>query len=705
MPTKTASLLLLAAALWAAPACAHKAPKIDAPLGRVVVYRNGVAYFERRATVDGSFSLDVPRGRVDDFLKSLTVVDLSDGSPLSVSYQTPDRSSARSVSMKIVLPPGKRDVLITYVTESPAWKPSYRLMLGDDGKAQLQSLAVVDNVSNEEWEGVRVGVGTTSALSFRYDLHSVRMVERETVDDGTLIAQAPPTGGSAYAVDGAHKRVIANVGLDDLEGFAVSMDDFRNIPTGSSTGRDYTAVVEASATVTMEESGVALAGASSAESKSELAGADEPDEPPPEPPVMRLVNQLQGNADRIRIEGYRMDGEADTSSALRRANTLRETLVANGIDSARIEVAEGRGTVEDSSDVLRVTAVDEVLQMTQAVGDGDDEAPRGSALFLAKQPLSLEVGHSAMVTLLEAETSAHRVYVYDPASERGSTRFAFNAVRITNPTDHTLDPGPFTVYAKDQFLGEGIAEPIPPRANALVPYALDRTLRVRTQEETQDDIQRLIDVQRGVATTDTQRVRSTTFRLHNRGAQRATVYIRHRVPSGWKEHDLPKNAQRYGDDVLVPVDVEGNEHATLTLRDTMPLQSTLNLRATKDLVMVKRYLASGDAPPSVAPQLRALVDAHERAQALHEKLHAAQEQVGALRIRTQELRDQLVLLRKSKKAQSLSSHLAKRMREVSDELDAALLVVSGLKNERLAAHIQLSTIVADLAVDDELAVR
>ncbi len=717
MPPKVRSLLLLAAVLWAAPACAHKAPKIDAPLGRVVVYRNGVAYFERRATVDGSFSLDVPRGRVDDFLKSLTVVDLSDGSPLSVSYQTPDRSSGRSVSMEIILPPGKRDVLITYVTESPAWKPSYRLMLEGGGKAQLQSLAVVDNVSNEEWAGVRVGVGTTSALSFRYDLHSVRMVERETVDDGTLIAQAPPKGGSAYAVDGEEKRVIANVGLDDLEDASISMVEFRNIPAGSSTSRDYTAVVESSATASKDSAGIALAGSTRVESKYTVDGvkasspsfgtvggarkSDTPPEPPPEPPVIRLANQLRESTDRIRVEGYRMVDEADASSALRRANTLRETLIAQGIDATRIEVAQGRGTVDNDSDVLRVTAVDAGPEMTQAVSDGDDDAPRGSALFLAERPLSLDVGHSAMVTLLEAETSAQKVYVYDPTSERGSARFAFNAVRIANPTDHTLDPGPVTVYAKDQYLGEGIAEPIPPRANALVPYALDRTLRVRTEEETQDDIQRLVDVQHGIATTDTERVRTTMFRLHNRGARSATVYIRHHVPSGWKERDLPKNAERYGDDVLVPVVVDGNGHAELTLFETMPLQSTLNLRTTKDLVMVKRYLASGDAPASVAPQLQALVDAHERAQALQEKLHAAEEQVIALRVRTQELRDQLVLLRRSKQAQSLSSHLAKRMRDVSDELDAALVAASELKNERLQAHIQLSTIVADLAVDDD----
>ncbi len=257
MPTKLRTAALLATVLWSAPGCAHRAPKLEAPLGRVVVYRNGVAYFERRATVDGSFSIEVPRARVDDFLKSLTVVDLADQSPLSVSYRTPAATSSASIAMTIELPPGKRDVLITYVTESPSWKPSYRLTLEGDSSAVLQSLAVVDNVSNEAWEDVRVGVGTTSALSFRYDLHTVRMVERQRLESSERLALAPPQGGSTYSAGGTQQRVLANV----------AMEDFRNIPSGSETSRDYTQVVESSATASDDSAGISLAGTTASETQ------------------------------------------------------------------------------------------------------------------------------------------------------------------------------------------------------------------------------------------------------------------------------------------------------------------------------------------------------------------------------------------------------------------------------------------------------
>jgi len=310
-----------------------------------------------------------------------------------------------------------------------------------------------------------------------------------------------------------------------------------------------------------------------------------------------------------------------------------------------------------------------------------------------------------MVTLLEAPTPAHRVYLFDPTSDRGSNRYAFNAVRIVNPTDHTLDAGPVTVYAQGQYLGEGLADAIPPRTHALVPYALDRMVRMRSEGETHDEVQRIVHVRRGVATTETTRVRTTTIGLHNRGAEDATVYVRHTTPTGWSMGELPKNTEQYGDDALVRVSVPAGERAELLLAESMPLESTLDFRTSRDLATVKQYLESGRAPAAVATQLRALVDAHQSAEALHEKLLTQQEKVAALRTRTHELRDQLVLLRKAKRT-SLSSHLAKRMRAVSDELDAALLVVSELKNERLEARIALSTVVADLSVEqDKLVAR
>src|SRR5215467_4467414 len=191
--------------LAAMAACGPKHPSFikvdDVTLGRVVVYRNGVAYYERRATVQGgALTVSVPRDRVDDFLKSLTVVDAITGKPLPVSIPRQQSDEGGFLVMKLQLPSkAPADVVLTYVTESPAWKPSYRVVVNDDGKkVMLEGWAIVDNTSGEDWKGVRVGVGSSSALSFRYDLWSVRQVQRETLAAEEKFAIAPPTGVTPF---------------------------------------------------------------------------------------------------------------------------------------------------------------------------------------------------------------------------------------------------------------------------------------------------------------------------------------------------------------------------------------------------------------------------------------------------------------------------------------------------------------------------
>src|SRR4026209_1769199 len=159
-------------------ACAHGGtPHISidsAVLGRVVIYRNGVAFYERTAKVaDGRVSVRVPRERVDDFLKSLTVVDPQTRKPLAVSIPRQEADDGSYLTMTLETADKQyAEVLLTYVTESPAWKPSYRVVVGGDNKVMLEGWAIVDNVSGEDWKGVLVGVGASSALSFRYDLWS-----------------------------------------------------------------------------------------------------------------------------------------------------------------------------------------------------------------------------------------------------------------------------------------------------------------------------------------------------------------------------------------------------------------------------------------------------------------------------------------------------------------------------------------------------
>jgi hypothetical protein len=92
-----------------------------------------------------------------------------------------------------------------------------------------------------------------------------------------------PTGAkfrANFTVDPSNEfRRVVRVEAQPVEqktsvGRTVSMEEFRNIPVGNSTGRDFTQVVESSATASRDSAGISLAGTTGAESKYTVEGAN-----------------------------------------------------------------------------------------------------------------------------------------------------------------------------------------------------------------------------------------------------------------------------------------------------------------------------------------------------------------------------------------------------------------------------------------------
>ncbi|MBV9959568.1 MAG: hypothetical protein JO360_14175, partial [Acidobacteria bacterium] len=67
------------------------------PIRRVIIYSNGVAYFERRGMVTGHAEIDLQfkQSQVDDVLKSMVVLDLGRGQIGAVSYNSSAPPAAR----------------------------------------------------------------------------------------------------------------------------------------------------------------------------------------------------------------------------------------------------------------------------------------------------------------------------------------------------------------------------------------------------------------------------------------------------------------------------------------------------------------------------------------------------------------------------------------------------------------------------------
>lgn len=671
--------------------------KSDAELGRVIIYRSGVAYFERHArVVDGKLVLSVPAERVDDFLKSLTLRDEKTGRSLPVSFPTLVRTGDM-VELGIELPPGtSRDVSITYVTESAAWKPSYRVELAKDGKAELQAWAVVDNVSGEDWDHVTVGVGSTSALSFKYDLHSVRFVERETVNDGRPVALAPPTGGSPYSVAGGEVAVVGNLNQDDVERIGrrgnESLDAAADVLNAGGFGAGQSAAGG-------KTGGGQAAKKPMARTRQLHSSADDGDK------LSSLATQLRTSGQRIRIEGFAKPAEADPrTAALARANVVKNALVQNGVKESQIEVTvnakpserEGVRLVTTRADALPVQPKGDEPGNTAHPSAGE---PLGSALFVAPRPLSIKKERSALLNMLSATTDGQQVYYYDPVSSRGSKRFAFRAVRLRNPSEHTLESGPFTVYAKGQFLGEGLSEPIPPKSTAMIPFALDRQLVVEPVVDTREEIERLVTIQRGIVSTEAKTIRRTKLSLSNRGDTSAEVWVRHAVPEGWALAGGSQKFEKLRGAYLFPVSVPARSAVSFEIEEKQPLEKTIDINTDAGVEHLALFLRkTRPLEPELAKQLDEIVRLHKEMVDTRERVATLESQMSTYRERVDEIHAQLVTLRRVTSADKLSRHLAQKMEEISDRLQKATIQVTDEKGKLMTAKVALSDRLAELTL-------
>ncbi len=685
MRTVALTALLMTCGLTAA--CGTYASHVeadDAALGRVVVYRNGIAFYERTAQVtDGRLSLTVPGDKINDFLKSLTVKDAKTGETLPVSFPTAgNNASDGKVEMQVqIAEPGVHDVVLTYITESPAWKPSYRVMVaGDDVK--IQGWAIVDNTSGEKWDNVRIGVGSSSALSFRYDLRSVRTVFRETLKGEDRFAVAPPTGGSTYTTDGRRVQVLANVDSAAIP----SLDDDAFEPYLESTAQlgDNTGGGRRGHGTKADGNRRATTGATAA---------------PAPPPVAELAAQLNRSSGKVMIEGYAGEGERDAElRSSDRANWLRNELIREGVAPARLEVV-AKGKVEGQGAGVRLVQAEE--PGSPELADGD---PIGESHFQSDALVTVDKGTSAMIAIMDDKADGDIVYLYDAESARGNERYAFKAIRFKNPTESTLETGPMTVYGEGRFIGEGLSEPIPPHSTAVVPFALDREIIVDRTGSTDDRIARLVTLQRGILRTEVQHTRKTTLKVTSLLHKDTEVFVRHTVRKGWKLVESPKTYEQTGEAHLFRVALKAGETKTLEIEEATPLVKAIDVRSPEGLALVRAYVEGGDeVDERFAAPMKKLLAIHTEMANITQGIEAARERVEEFRVRTSELQGQIVSLDGVRGGNALLKHLQQKLREMSDRVQKDTIAIVDMQQQLMLAHIRFQDGVAELSFEQRTA--
>ena len=273
-------------------------------------------------------------------------------------------------------------------------------------------------------------------------------------------------------------------------------------------------------------------------------------------------------------------------------------------------------------------------------------------------------------------------------------------MRLDNPTADTLEPGPVTVFGDGQFIGEGITEPVPPKASVVVPFALDREIVVSQTGAEVDKIAKLVTAQRGVIRAELQHRRETTFTVTSRLDVPAKIYLRHRLESGWTLVEAPPRSMRVGDSQLFEVDVAAKETAHVTIAESTPVERNLELSSEESFGMMQVYVDEPDASPELKAQLSAVLATHHTGVDLRDKIQTLRDQLAEYRARAGELHGQLVTLKMVKTGGDLMATLRTKLAEISEMTQKTTIAIVDTQEQLMLTRVKFQNQVAELHLTD-----
>ncbi|MGH9855647.1 MAG: hypothetical protein ACREBD_37915, partial [Blastocatellia bacterium] len=131
---------------------------------------------------------------------------------------------------------GQREMVISYTVAAPIWKTTYRVVLDPSGKPFFQGWAVVDNVSEEDWQDVSLSLVSGAPVSFIQPIQNPLYRHRPIVpipQDLSLNPQVYEAGELAAGSAGNIGSASMNIGggaasLSNLGGFGLKDELAKN---------------------------------------------------------------------------------------------------------------------------------------------------------------------------------------------------------------------------------------------------------------------------------------------------------------------------------------------------------------------------------------------------------------------------------------------------------------------------------------------
>jgi len=497
---------------------------------------------------------------------------------------------------------GLRSLFVSYISEVPVWKSTYRLVLSSKNgkKPLLQGWAIVDNTVGEDWDKVQLSLVAGAPQSFVQNLSQPYYARRPVVGLPENAAVSPQTHESTL-VPGT--GVLSGRVLDP-EGAVVPNAVVRAYgANGGLAGEARTNSEGLYEFGLLPDGPVRLEVESQGFQRASIGGVTASEARPGRQDVTLQVGSV---ADAVTVSAE--------ASALQTANTAMSAAPVNGrmagnggalgsgaalgsgvqIGNARRPAGSGGGVGSGfgggvGGGVFRVAAV------PQELGDLFE--------YKLKDPISIPKNRSALVPIVQAEIAAEKVSLWN---DRAGLPRPQRALWLTNSSGNTLDGGSFSVMEEDTFAGEGIFEPIRPGEKRLVSYALDLALNASSRDSVEAQKVTHVTVSQGVMKQTSELREKKTYTFRNEDTSPRSVIVEHPVRRGYELRGESRPDETTADWMRFRLHVDPKQTAALVVEEARPVEATYQL-TNVDAQQVELFVRQRSIDKTVEDALRKIL--------------------------------------------------------------------------------------------------
>jgi hypothetical protein len=588
---------------------------------------------------------------------------------------------------------GERSLFVSYISEVPIWKTTYRIVLNSKTGANplLQGWAIVDNTVGEDWDNVELSLVAGAPQSFIQNLSQPYYARRPVVALPGAMTTTPQTYESMLIPGGA--RLTGTV--TDPSGAAVAGASVKAFDaSGALAGETSTNAGGAYELRGLPEGALRLEVTSQGFGRAVIAGVASSLTKPAQQDV-RL--QVANAADVISVAAPAAQTESGALSMVPGAGS-GGSLGSGAQLGGRVGSGHGAGFGPGAGggvgggfyNVDEARARAEAAARARELGDLFE--------YKLKEPISIPKNRSALVPIVQSTVQAEKVSVWN---EQAGLPRPQRALWITNSSGLTLDGGSFSVLEEETFAGEGTFDPIRPNEKRLVSYATDLALNVNSTEGREQQRVTRVIVSHGMMIHKSEVREKKTYTFRNEDSSPRTVIVEHPVRSRYELRGAAQPAETTAAWMRFRLDVGSKQTQSLTVEEARPIDVTYALTNISS-AQVATLVEQRSIDKSVEEALRRVLAQKDVIDGLEQQNTAREEEKQRIFDDQQRLRENLKALKGSAEERALVERYTQQLNNQETRLESLRKEIAETAAKQQSAQAALDRMIAELSFDVKL---